>query len=198
MIANSESTMLRLLIVASDRQVASDLRASLQNEFHVELASDAPKEFALMPSVPPHDVIMILRDTIDATYLGALQQSLRAHPVPVVMFVQQDPEKLAASAIRAGVTSYIVAGFEANRVPTLLELTIERFKLQQALQDELLKSKEELAARKSIDRAKGLLMDRKDMSEEDAYRALREMAMRQAKPIREVAETLLTYSELLP
>ena len=114
------------------------------------------------------------------------------------MYVITDPYRTARAAIRLGITSFVVDAFEAARMPTLIDVTLERFEQAQSLRNELVKSQEELAARKVIDRAKGLLMDRKNMSEEEAYRALRELAMRQAKPIREVAETLLTYSELLP
>ena len=114
------------------------------------------------------------------------------------MFVKRDPEKLAATAIRFGITSYVVDGYELNRVPTVIELSLERFKLQQALQDQLQKSQEELAARKVIERAKGLLMERKDLNEQDAYRSLRELAMRQSKSIKEVSETLILYSDLQP
>ena len=95
-------------------------------------------------------------------------------------------------------TSFVVDGLVAARVPTLIEVTMERFKLSEALRNELLKSQEELAARKVIERAKGLLMDKKQLNEQEAYRTLRELAMRQSKPIKDVAETLLMYSDILP
>lgn len=185
-------------MIASNPRIVADLRDVLGDEYDVSSIPDSEHEYVFPGHVPPPDAILIVRGAIDLKYLSTLNDSLARNPLPVAVFVQEDPHKLAAAAIRHGVTSYIVAGFDPQRVPTLIDLTIERFKLQQALQNELLKSQEELAARKVIERAKGLLMDRKQLNEQEAYRTLRDLAMRQSKPIREVAETLLIYSEILP
>ncbi len=144
------------------------------------------------------DLLLFRLKTVELTSLELIKQMIDATPMPVMIFADDDPDQLAPIAIRYGITSFIVAGFEVRRVPTLIEVTIERFKLHNALRSELMKSQEELAARKVIERAKGLLMDRKQLNEQEAYRSLRELAMRQSKPIKEVAETLLLYSDILP
>ncbi|MEO1323216.1 MAG: ANTAR domain-containing protein [Pseudomonadota bacterium] len=193
----SGGRVFRVLLVASDDQVQTNLREALSTHYRVEVAPDEPV-FTIPSAAQPFDIILIVREAIDATYLNSVRECFEASPSAVVVFVRQDPAKLATNAIRAGVTSYVVDGYELNRVPTVLELSLERFKLQQALQDELQKSQEELAARKVIERAKGLLMEKKDLNEQDAYRSLRELAMRQSKSIREVSETLILYSDVLP
>lgn len=193
-----DGAILDILVVTSDRGVIERLRDTLGDHYKISSVSDSAREYVVPRHLPRPDAILIVRDMIDLKYLSTLNESLAETPLPVAVFVQDDPNKLAAAAIRHGVTSYVVAGFDPRRVPTLIELTIERFKMQQALQNELLKSQEELAARKVIERAKGLLMDRKQLNEQEAYRTLRDLAMRQSKPIREVAETLLIYSEILP
>jgi response regulator NasT len=166
--------------------------------YEIVTVPDSPQTFFGPVSSQPVDIILIVREAMEQDYLNALKQTLEKAPCAVAVFVKRDPEKLAATAIRFGITSYVVDGYELNRVPTVIELSLERFKLQQALQDQLQKSQEELAARKVIERAKGLLMERKDLNEQDAYRSLRELAMRQSKSIKEVSETLILYSDLLP
>ena len=194
----SDKATSEIVVVTSNSQVVAQLRDTLGSDFNLTAVPDSANEYVMPGHLPRPDAILIVRDMINLKYLSTLNESLTQTPLPVAVFVQDDPNKLAAAAIRHGVTSYVVAGFEPRRVPTLIELTIERFKMQQALQNELLKSQEELAARKVIERAKGLLMDRKQLNEQEAYRTLRDLAMRQSKPIREVAETLLIYSDILP
>lgn len=191
----TDGQILRLLLVSEDDQVREQLCLSLSTDYQVEIAPDALSNFAF---TQPFDIVLIVRETMNAAYLDALNEMVGRSPSAVAVFVKQDPEKLAASAIRSGITSYVVDGYELGRVPTVLELSLERFKLQQGLQNELQKSQEELAARKIIEKAKGLLMDKKDLNEQDAYRSLRELAMRQSKSIREVSETLILYSDILP
>mgnify|MGYP001793124702 FL=1 len=151
-----------------------------------------------MASLDTTDIVLFVKASLDATDLERISSMLAAVPIPVLVFVDSDPHSVARPAIRAGVTSFVVDGLVAARVPTLIEVTMERFKLSEALRNELLKSQEELAARKVIERAKGLLMDKKQLNEQEAYRTLRELAMRQSKPIKDVAETLLMYSDILP
>jgi len=144
------------------------------------------------------DIVLFVKASLDNNDLERISSMLTAIPMPFLVFVDSDPNSIARPAIRAGVTSFVVDGLVAARVPTLIEVTMERFKLSESLRNELLKSQEELAARKVIERAKGLLMEKKQLSEQEAYRALRELAMRQSKSIKDVAETLLVYSDVLP
>lgn len=149
-------------------------------------------------SLDATDIVLFVKASLDNNDLERISSMLTAIPMPFLVFVDSDPNSIARPAIRAGVTSFVVDGLVAARVPTLIEVTMERFKLSESLRNELLKSQEELAARKVIERAKGLLMEKKQLSEQEAYRALRELAMRQSKSIKDVAETLLVYSDVLP
>jgi len=187
-----------LLVVTANGVAQEQLRQSFAEDCNLQFAPDSPHTFSLPNLDLEPDIILIVKDRINQTYLDSLKDVFAETPRPVAVFVQFDPDRLAPVAIRYGITSFIVAGFEPNRIPTLMEVTLERFRLQQSLQTELTKSREELASRKTIERAKGLLMERRDMNEQEAYRVLREFSMRQSKPIRDVADTLLLYSELLP
>jgi response regulator NasT len=104
---------------------------------------------------------------------------------------------MIADAINAGVSAYVVDGLNPARVKPVLDVAVARFNQFQALNDELGRAKASLAERKIIERAKGILMQQKKLSEEEAYRALRRAAMEQNRRIAEVAEYLVSAARLL-
>jgi response regulator NasT len=140
------------------------------------------------------DAIIIDCDSPDRDTIENLQLVARKNPKPIVMFVENGDGALAKEAVRAGVSAYIVDGLSARRVLPVVEIAIERFKMFDALWRDLEKSKRDLEARKSIERAKGLLMEKRKISENEAYAAMRTMAMKQGKSIKEVADSILSVS----
>ena len=188
----------RVLLISSETALSEALQASLLNDYQVQTVREDALTSAVSISADAVDIVLLAKPSLNDADLQMISQMLASAPIPVLVFVDSDPQKMARAAIRTGVTSFVVDGLVAARVPTLIEVTMERFKLSEALRNELLKSQEELTARKVIERAKGLLMDKKQMSEQEAYRTLRELAMRQSKPIKDVAETLLMLSDVLP
>ena len=110
---------------------------------------------------------------------------------------QDGDGSLAKEAVHAGVSAYIVDGLPASRVRPVVEVAVERFKMFDELKKELVKSKESLEARKIIERAKGILMDKRNLSEEGAFRSMRELAMKESVTIKKVAENILSVSHLL-
>ncbi|MEM1146992.1 MAG: ANTAR domain-containing protein [Pseudomonadota bacterium] len=194
----SASPSTRVLLIADEASIVDTIQSELKTDYEFEaLGTGKPTDDAPLP-IQDHDIVVIYQTVLEQSDLAKIEQSIAITPIPVLVFVQSDPYRMARAAIRSGVTSFVVDGFDVGRISTLIDVTMERFKLSEGLRNELLKSQEELAARKTIERAKGLLMDKKQLNEQEAYRALRELAMRQSKPIKEVAETLLVYSDLLP
>jgi response regulator NasT len=104
---------------------------------------------------------------------------------------------MAVDAIDAGVSAYIVDGLAAKRVKPVLEVAIARFREFQRLKNELKRSRDALAERKIIERAKGLLMDQRGLSEAEAYASLRRTAMSHGQRIADVARSLLAVADLL-
>ncbi|MTV37503.1 ANTAR domain-containing response regulator [Duganella radicis] len=116
---------------------------------------------------------------------------------PIVMFTEdQDPESMEA-AVEAGVSAYIVAGLQSERIKPVLQVALAQFKREQKLLDELSDTKSKLAERKVIERAKGLLMERQRFTEEQAYQKLRSMAMSKNLKLSEVAQRILDVEDLL-
>jgi response regulator NasT len=101
------------------------------------------------------------------------------------------------AAVEAGVSSYIVDGLSQERLRPILEVAIKRFQSEQALRRQLNETQEKLSERKWIERAKGLLMKQKHLSEEEAYQTLRKTAMDKNMRIIDVAKQLVTASKLI-
>ena len=130
----------------------------------------------------------------------ALEEMLavsRALARPIAMFVDQSDETMIGAAIDAGVSAYVVDGLRKERVKPVLDLAIRRFNAFARMQTELNEAKTALAERKTVDRAKAILMNTRSLSEADAYALLRSTAMNQNRRIVDVAEALIMASSLL-
>ncbi|MEQ8328073.1 MAG: ANTAR domain-containing protein [Parvibaculum sp.] len=143
------------------------------------------------------DVIFVDVDSPDRDTLENMRSVSDVLPRPIVMFVEESGASLAEEALRAGVSAYIVDGLSEKRVKPILDVAILRFKVFQKMREELDKAKSDLASRKVVERAKGLLMEQRRLSEEDAYRLLRNTAMKEGKSILEIADSLISISRLL-
>jgi len=121
----------------------------------------------------------------------------RDEPRPVVMFVDQtDPERIGA-AVDAGVAAYVIEGLSPRRVRPVVDVAIARFRAHQQLRQDLAEARGALEDRKVIERAKGLLMQARGMTEADAFRTLRCMAMEQGSRLAEVAASVIAVESLL-
>ena len=113
------------------------------------------------------------------------------------MFVDQSDAASIQQSVEAGVSAYIVDGLKKERIKPILDLCISRFNAFSKLQDELDRTRSALEDRKILDRAKGLLMKAKGLTEEEAYVLIRSTAMREKKKIGEIAQSIITAAELL-
>jgi response regulator NasT len=157
-----------------------------------EMQSLLARIYALDP-----DVILIDLENPSRDILEQMFQVSRAVRRPVAMFVDQSDAASIQASVDAGVSAYIVDGLKKERVKPILDLCISRFNAFAKLQDELDRTKSALEERKVIDRAKGILMKLKGLTEEEAYVLMRSTAMREKKKIGEIAQSILTASELL-
>ena len=142
------------------------------------------------------DVILIDLESPSRDVLEQMFQMSRAVKRPIAMFVDQSDSASIQAAVDAGVSAYIVGGLRKERVTNILDLCISRFNAFARLQAELDSAKDALQERKVIDRAKGVLMKAKKLTEEEAYALLRKTAMNENKKIVEIAQSVLTAAEL--
>jgi response regulator NasT len=157
-----------------------------------EMQSLLARIYALDP-----DVILIDLENPSRDILEQMFQVSRAVRRPIAMFVDQSDAASIQASVDAGVSAYIVDGLKKERVKPILDLCVFRFNAFARLQDELDRTRSALEERKVIDRAKGILMKLKGLTEEEAYVLMRSTAMREKKKIGEIAQSILTASELL-
>ena len=143
------------------------------------------------------DVILIDLENPSRDVLEQMFQVSRAVKRPIAMFVDQSDTASIQASVDAGVSAYIVGNLQKERIKTILDLTISRFNAFARLQGELDRAKSALEDRKVIDRAKGILMKAKSLTEENAYALLRKTAMNENKKIADVAQSVIMAAELL-
>ena len=143
------------------------------------------------------DVVIIDTESPGRDTLESLETVQSESPRPIVMFTQDDNGETITRATRAGVSAYVVDGLSQKRVRPILDAAIERFQQFSRLSDELEKTRAQLTERKTIDKAKAILMKQRGMSEDEAYKAMRELAMKNNKRIAEIADSVVAAAKLL-
>jgi response regulator NasT len=162
----------------------------------VEHISEMHNLLARIYALDP-DVVLIDLENPSRDILEQMFQVSRAVRRPIAMFVDQSDAASIQQSVEAGVSAYIVDGLKKERIKPILDLCISRFNAFSKLQDELDRTKSALEDRKILDRAKGLLMKAKGLTEEEAYVLIRSTAMREKKKIGEIAQSIITAAELL-
>jgi two-component system, response regulator / RNA-binding antiterminator len=210
---------LRIVVINSDLQVndPQDMHALDQAERSRSLRIGLLENgFNLVASLPADvylterlaqlqpDLIIVDAESDARDALEHVVMATRDERRPIVMFTNDNDSGNARAAVAAGVSAYIVAGLQAERIRPILDVAMARFQHEQALRKELDATRTELnelsAAlqdRKVIDRAKALLMQRQQLSEEAAYAKLRKTAMDKNLKIVEVAQRMLDVADLL-
>ncbi len=189
---------LSILVIDDNAIRASIIEAGLREAGHaaVQVITDIEGVARRIGEIAPDVVIVDLenpnRDVLE--HFFAISRSLQR---PIAMFVDKsDPSEIEA-AVEAGVSAYVVDGLRKDRIKPILDMAIVRFRAFSRLRDELEAARSELEGRKIIDKAKGILMSTRGLTEEQAYGLLRSTAMNQNRRIVEIAQALITASELL-
>lgn len=153
----------------------------------------------LMKRVEEHqpDVIFIDIDSPDRDMLEHMTVLNQHNPKPVIMFSDEDDTLTIEKAMRAGVSAYVVDGLQASRIKSIMDVAVARFREFQALRSELEKTRNQLADRRILDEAKALLMKQKNLTEEEAYHAIRKLAMDRSQRMVDVARNIISVMNLL-
>lgn len=191
-------TMTRILLVNDTPMHIGKLHDSLaqagyQVVAEVHSAIDLPR--AVEQFRP--DVIIVDAESPSRDALEQLCAVNAAAPRPIVMFTEERDQAVIRAAVQAGVTAYVVDGLSPSRLQPLLDVAITRFQEEQQLRNKLENTERQLAERKLVEKAKGILIDKRGMTEEAAYQLLRKTAMERGQRIGEVARNLIDASKLL-
>lgn len=143
------------------------------------------------------DVILIDMDLPDRDTLESMRLISAETPKPIVMFAEQSDSQTISEAISSGVSAYIVDGLNPKRLRPIMDVAIARFQEHQALKSELQTTRNQLAERKEIEKAKGIMMRAKGLDESAAHAAMRKLAMDRNVRMIEVARMIISADELL-
>lgn len=190
--------MLRVLVVDESVERADVLREGLARAGY-EVVATLSRPLDLMRTVDrvQPDVIIIDTESPSRDVLEHVVMVSRDQPRPIVMFASDDASETIREVMRAGVSAYIVDGLDAARVKPIVEIACARFAEFQRLRDELATAQAQLAERKLIERAKGLLMKTKRLDEDAAYAFLRRAAMERGRRVADVAQAIVDAADLL-
>lgn len=141
------------------------------------------------------DVIVVSIDSPSRDAIEDLRRTTEQQPRPIALFADRSDPATIAAAMEAGVCAYVVKGLAQDRVQSVVDVAVAHFNRYHVMREELDRARLSLVERKTVDRAKGLLMEQKGIGEEAAYRLLRKLAMDQNKRIGEVAQDILTYAK---
>jgi|TARA_B110000116_G_C16761983_1_gene548886 response regulator NasT len=142
------------------------------------------------------DILILSTDLASDKMLKDLAEINKLLPLPIVIFAEYDSPNVIKKAIKAGVSAYVVHEILPQRIKSILLVANERFKAVQALRNELKQAKSQLEDRKYIERAKGYIMQQKQISESEAYAALRKMAMDQSSTLATVSKNIIDVCQL--
>ncbi len=193
-----KSQSLAILVIDENRIRASIIEEGLRETGHenVTVVNDIEGIAQTVTLINP-DVIVIDLGNPNRDMLENMFQLSRTVKRPIAMFVDSADQASIEAAVDAGVSAYVVDGLKRERVKPILDMAISRFNAFTRLTRELEEARCELENRKLVERAKGILMKSKGLSEEEAYSLLRKTAMNQNRKIAEIAQSLVTAAGLL-
>lgn len=143
------------------------------------------------------DILVLATEDMSPEILRQLAEINQLSPLPIVIFSENDSPTVIKKVIKVGVSAFVVHEVLPQRLKSIIAVAHERFKEIQALRNELKQTKTQLESRKYIERAKGLIMQQKQLDENEAYKTLRKMAMDQGNSLAEVAKNIIEVCELL-
>lgn len=188
----------KIVVVEADRDLALSIVDTLKDEGwdNVTVLGDAVGLARKIEALEP-DLVLIDLENPNRDALEQVSLASAAEARPVAMFVDHSDEEMTRTAMSVGLSAYVVGAPEPERVRSVLKIAIARFQITSQMRRELEIAKKALSDRKTLDRAKGVLMRAKGLSEDEAYQMLRKTAMSQNLKVVDVAQALLTASDLL-
>lgn len=188
----------RILIIDNNPERANSLIDILKaSRYKIAVPVRLQEGMAEQVALIKPDIILIGVDFPGRAVLGWVASLHESYPCPTVMFSRDERSETIQAATRAGVSAYAVGKLTGARVKTIIEAAVARFYEFRALQEELEKTKTNLAERKIIERAKELVAQQRGCNEAQAYQILRKMAMNRRKRLAEVSQDILSVAEVL-
>ena len=198
MSSHAVTPSLRVLLVDDGAHRVAAMREELVRLGYevVGVVDSAPLIHDVVAALSP-DVVIVDSESPSRDTLEHLAVMSATSPRPVVMFAEDHSQGPMRRALHAGVSAYVVAGMQVERLAPLLTVAIVRFEQESALRAELHETRGKLAERKRIERAKGILIKQRDLSEDEAYAQMRRLAMNRGLKLAEVADMIIDAHDLI-
>lgn len=196
MATNEISGALSIMLVDDQPERAAMVEQAMMNAGH-KVLSIIPSAAGLLFQIEQHkpDVILIDLDSPDRDMLDSLSIINAHNPMPVVMFSKEDDPAFIQQAVKSGVTAYQLDTISAEKVTPVLDVAMAQFDAFQSVKNALDDTRSELADRKTIEKAKGLLIQVHSVSEEEAFKTLRSLAMETNQKLGVTAQSVITMLE---
>lgn len=188
----------KILLIAQKTSKATELENSLvENGYQpVTCSMDEIRVKQALLMINP-DIVVCYESEPSSELIAIIEFIQLSSPTPIIVFTDNSKEDFISKAIVTGASSFIVDGMESHRIKSIIDVGVARFNKCQTMKVKLTKTEQKLHERRDIDRAKGILMKRKNISEDEAYKLLRTIAMEKNQRIGEVANTVIQAAELL-
>jgi len=192
------TTDLTILVIDENAIRGSIIEEGLNEAGHlnVRVIHEMQGVARLIETMDP-DVIIIDIENPNRDMMEHMFQLTRMISRPIAMFVDRSDTAAIEAAVDAGVSAYVVDGLKKERIKPILDMAVSRFNAFSRLQRELAEARSALEERKVIERAKGILMKMRGMSEEQAYALLRQTAMNEKKKLADIAQSVVTAAGIL-
>jgi len=187
-----------ILLIDTDLTRVAIVKSALQESDYVIVAVlSSTEQLATQVQQYSPDVLVIGADLPNTDMLQELNELSVVLPLPIILFTQQKLSSVIRLAIKAGVTAYVVDDIYPKRIDSIIMVAVERFAEEQLLRKQLAHTQAQLADRKILERAKGLLMEQKGLSEAIAFARLRKMAMDKGQTLVQVSKNIIEVCELI-
>jgi response regulator NasT len=192
------SADLNVLVIDENVIRASIIEEGLNEAGHLKVTviHEMQGVARLIETLDP-DVIIIDIENPNRDMMEHMFQLTRMISRPIAMFVDRSDTAAIEAAVDAGVSAYVVDGLKKERIKPILDMAVSRFNAFSRLQRELVEARNALEERKVIERAKGILMKMRGLSEEQAFALLRQTAMNEKKKLADIAQSVVTAAGLL-
>ena len=187
---------LRILIADNESIIRMDLKELLEEAGHEVIgeAADGLKAVELTRKLKPDLVIMDIKMP-EMDGIAAAKMISNEKLAPVLLLTAYSQKEIVEKAKDSGVLAYLVKPVKESNLFPAMEIALSRFKEYMEIEQELLDLRNSLETRKILDRAKGMLMDAYNLSEQEAFRRIQQYSMAKRKSIREVAEAIIEASK---
>jgi response regulator NasT len=192
-ITTHSDKVLSILLIDDNPERSEALINALQHSrYHINhIVSSGASLLKQVNDLKP-DMVVIDIESPDRDILDSLHTLSSFNPKPIVMFAEQEDSETITQSVKSGVSAYVCGNADPTRVRAILDAALARFEDYQSVKQELVTTKHKLEAKQLVDKAKRLLISTKNMSEEDAFHALRKMAMDTGQKMEDVAKTIIS------